>query len=284
MSAFADNTFSSEIYSSARPTYPQELFDYLFEYHNRHSASREIAVDVACGPGEATHPLVGHFDKVIGTDSSQVMVKKASEKYPEITFEVSKAETFSHELGLDLHSVDLIIVAEGIHWFDLSKFFAEAHRALKPNGTLAYWGYCDSSIVGHPDATKTLIEFSYGDKYLGPYWEQPGRTNLRNRIPTEPPTELFTAVERHDRNESGHLPPAGGKNSDRFVLRKEVPLSSLLKYIYSWSSYHNWRKENPDAPDIAQEFITKLKEANGWTDSTLLTLQWDTFLVLMTAK
>jgi SAM-dependent methyltransferase len=284
MSAFADKTFSSETYSSARPSYPQKLFDYLFEYHDRHSAFHELAVDIACGTGEATNPLASYFDKVIGTDNSQVMVEKASEKYPALTFEVSKAETFFHELGLDLHSVDLITVAEGIHWFDLPKFFAEAHRALKPNGTLAYWGYCDPIIAGHPDATTTLIELCYGDKYLGPYWQQPGRSILRNRIPTQPPAELFTALERHDRNESGHIPPAGGKNSDQFVLHKEVSVSMLLEYIYSWSSYHSWRKENPDDPDIAQEVFTKLKETNGWTDSTLLTLHWDTFLVLMTAK
>lgn len=285
MSAFSDTTFSSETYSSARPTYPQHLYDYLFEYHDCHSASREVAVDIACGPGEATYPLVNHFNKVIGTDISQVMVEKAREKYPAITFEVSQAETFSQQLNIKAHSADMITVAEGIHWFDLSKFFAEAHNALKPNGTLAYWGYCDVSILGYPEATKTLNDLCYGEKYLGPYWQQPGRNILRNRIPTDPPIDLFTDIERHDRDESGYKPLAPGtKNSDRLVLHKEMPVSLVFQYVCSWSSYHIWRKENPDASDIVFEVFEMLKRENGWTDSTILKLQWDTFFVLATAK
>ena len=43
--------------------------------------------------------------------------------------------------GIDASSVDLITVAQALHWFNIDAFFAEACRILKPGGVLAVWSY-----------------------------------------------------------------------------------------------------------------------------------------------
>lgn len=45
----------------------------------------------------------------------------------------------AHETGLPDSCADLVTVAQGIHWFDLDKFYKEARRILKPGGLLAFW-------------------------------------------------------------------------------------------------------------------------------------------------
>ena len=46
---------------------------------------------------------------------------------------------------LERESVDLITVAQALHWFDCDAFYAEAKRVLKPDGVLAVWSYNLSS-------------------------------------------------------------------------------------------------------------------------------------------
>lgn len=56
MATFAKVTFNASIYSKSRPTYPQKLFDYIFNYHRNHSAATwDVALDLGCGTGELPH-------------------------------------------------------------------------------------------------------------------------------------------------------------------------------------------------------------------------------------
>lgn len=284
MSAFADREFASDRYHSARPRYPQCLYNAVFQYQAQSSNTRDIAIDIACGTGEATIPLAEAFGKVIGIDSSAVMIESARKAHPEIRFEVSSAETFRSALSLSDHSLDLITIAEAIHWFDLDLFYKECHRALKPNSTLAFWGYCDAAIEGFPEATDFVLKYCYGDHYLGPYWQQPGRDYLRDRIPNDPPASLFTNIERYENIVCRENKPAVNGNSDKFVLSKETTVGAMAEYVRTWSAYHSWRQANPHSDDIVVECFNKLKNKFDWTDETRINLTWDSFLVLARSK
>ncbi len=48
--------------------------------------------------------------------------------------------------GLDDGSVDLITVAQALHWFEIAKFFAEARRVLRTRGVLAFWCYARNRV------------------------------------------------------------------------------------------------------------------------------------------
>jgi len=54
-----------------------------------------------------------------------------------VEFGVARAESSALPAG----SVDLITVAQALHWFDIEQFFAESVRVLRPGGVLAIWAY-----------------------------------------------------------------------------------------------------------------------------------------------
>ncbi|KAG8383909.1 hypothetical protein BUALT_Bualt04G0063100 [Buddleja alternifolia] len=64
------------------------------------------------------------------------------------------------------NSVDLITVAQAIHWFDLPRFYSIVTRLLKkPGGILVVWGYSDITVSPTFDAAgKRWFETTL------PYW------------------------------------------------------------------------------------------------------------------
>ena len=72
----------------------------------------------------------------MGTDASQDQVREAVAR-DNVLSVVGLAEA-AH---LRTASLDLITIAQAAHWFDLSRFYAEVMRALKPDGVIALWAY-----------------------------------------------------------------------------------------------------------------------------------------------
>ncbi len=53
MATFASVTFNTARYAAARPTYPKQLYEFIFDYHRGHPAAQfETAVDLGCGTGK----------------------------------------------------------------------------------------------------------------------------------------------------------------------------------------------------------------------------------------
>jgi ubiquinone/menaquinone biosynthesis C-methylase UbiE len=117
-------------YAEFRPRYPGALFDLLA----RVGPARELAWDCACGSGQATLDLVERFGSVVATDASAQQIA-AAKPHPRVEYRVARAE----DSGLESKSVDVITVAQSLHWFDRPAFYAEARRVLRPHGVLAVW-------------------------------------------------------------------------------------------------------------------------------------------------
>jgi ubiquinone/menaquinone biosynthesis C-methylase UbiE len=113
-------------YARFRPTSPRQMFQFLARLAPRH----ELAWDCATGSGQVAVPLADHFAHVIATDASAQQIANA-EPHPRVKYRVAPAE----QSGLVSGSVDLIMVAQALHWFDLDAFNAEARRVLKPAGS-----------------------------------------------------------------------------------------------------------------------------------------------------
>lgn len=273
MSVFSDQSFDSKSYALFRPSYGSELFDFIEGYHK---GEHKLAVDIGCGAGQATYPLAKYFDKVIGTDLSHTMIKTASdgvkgEFVGRVCFTQSPAEELSF---LEDNSVDLITVAQCVHWFDLPKFFQEMSRVLKPKGTLAIWGYVDP-VFNDPVADKMIMDFTYDDPtQLGPYWEQPGRNILRNLLKdVSAPTDLFTGLQTIE-----HIPEL--QQPSPLTIKREMPLELYGQYVKTSSSYHAWKTAHKGEKDIADIFLQRLQQTKHWTPRTTVKVEWLTVLKL----
>ena len=151
-----------------------------------HHGPRSTCVDLGCGHGVVARYISPFFVKVIGTDPSDGMIEQAyfltsQEDYPNLTFRKSSAESLTF---LESQSVDLVVAGQAAHWFDTELLFPEMRRILRRSGTLAFWGYKDHVFVDYPKATRILHEYAYSvdERSLGPYWSQPGRSKVENKL------------------------------------------------------------------------------------------------------
>ena len=145
-------------YARYRPHYPAELFSYLASI----APSRKVAWDCATGSGQAAVELARFFERVLATDASEKQIANAVPN-ERIDYRVAAAE----RSGLEANSVDLVTVAQALHWFDHPAFFAEVKRVLRPNGVLAVWCY---NLFAIAPAIDELVEKFYRET-VGPYWD-----------------------------------------------------------------------------------------------------------------
>jgi SAM-dependent methyltransferase len=202
---FADH-FSrvSKEYAEFRPQYPAVLFDWIAAQ----CRMRERAWDCACGSGQATLALAERFAQVIATDASADQVT-AAPAHPRVTYGVAPAEAS----GIASESVDLIAVAQALHWFDLGRFYGEARRVARAGAVLAAWTYDIMRI--EDEAIDALVQRFYGET-LAPYWP---------------------AERRHV--ESGYRMldfPGPEIAAPSFEMRAQWPLSRILGMLGSWSA------------------------------------------------
>lgn len=212
-------------YAQARPTYPPALFEWLAQQ----APARACAWDAGCGNGQAALALAAHFDRVIATEPSAEQIAQAV-VHPRVEYRVEAAETPS----LEARSVDLVTVAQAMHWFDLERFHAAVQRVLKPAGVIAVWTYG----LSHVDADVDAVFRRLYDDVLGPYW----------------PHE-----RRHVENGYAELAfPYAPIAAPAFEMRCDWTLEQYLAYLRTWSAtqrYLRARGEDPVsqlAPDFAR--------------------------------
>jgi ubiquinone/menaquinone biosynthesis C-methylase UbiE len=147
----------AEDYAKFRPRYPHELFEYLGTL----APSRQLAWDCGTGNGQAAIALAAVFDHVIATDASEKQIAKA-QPHERVEYRVAPAE----DSGIQSETLDLIMVAQALHWFDFNRFYAEATRVLKPNGVLAASAY--NLLTIEPAIDEVVNRYYY--EVVGPFW------------------------------------------------------------------------------------------------------------------
>ncbi|KAL6882008.1 hypothetical protein ACP4OV_011480 [Aristida adscensionis] len=136
-------TKQAAVYAAARPSYPKDLFDKLAAV----TAHHRLAWDVGTGNGQAAIAVAEHFDSVVATDVSAEQLRHAA-PHPRVRYvhtpgAAPLADAVAAALGGEGEGcVDLITVAQAVHWFDLPAFYGVARRVLRrPGGVIAVWGY-----------------------------------------------------------------------------------------------------------------------------------------------
>ena len=225
-------------YAQARPTYPPALFAWLAAQCLR----RARAWDAGCGNGQASVALAPHFDSVFASDPSATQIDAAT-RHARVRYAVEPAEAST----LDAASIDLVTVAQALHWLDPDRFHAEVARVLRPDGLFAAWCYERCMVTPAVDA---VFERLYADA-LGAWWP-PERRHVESGYATLP--FPYRPVEA----------PA-------FSLRCAWSLPAYLAYLRSWSAcQRRLAAEGTDAvATLADEF------AAAWGDpDTVRNVHW----------
>ncbi len=209
----------ANIYAAFRPTYPKELYDFIFSELN----ARHKAWDCATGNGQVAGYLADSFQEVYATDISQQQLNNAIKK-DNIFYSVSPGEKTSFAD----HQFDLITVAQALHWFDRDKFYEEARRVSKEGSLLAIWGYAFLNI--QPDVDKIIMNFY--SNVVGPYWDE-----ARRLVEEEYRTLSFPFKEIE---------------SPKFDITATWTLNHLAGYLESWSATQRYIKGtgNNPLPDV----------------------------------
>ena len=182
---------------------PEALFQYLASV----APARDTAWDCATGNGQAAAALAAQFQRVIATDASVQQIESADPQ-ERVEYGVAPAE-FS---GLPAESVDLITVAQALHWFNIAAFFVEARRVLKRGGILSVWSYNLLSVSPEIDA---FIGTFYHET-TAPFWPPERRILEDGYVTIEFPFEELATPS--------------------FEMQESWTLDQLLGYLRTWSA------------------------------------------------
>lgn len=204
-------------YDRHRPRYPDALFRYLAGM----VPGNDLAWDCATGTGQAARTLAGHFHQVLATDASIDQLRRAGQA-ANIHYICSRAES----CPVSNQSVDLLCVAQALHWFDIDAFMTEVQRVLRPDGVLAVWTY--SLLQVTPEMDPIIEEFHNG--FLADYWPTERRMVIEEyRFIDFPFHEL-------------EIPP--------FTMSAQWSLDELMGYFRTWSSVKAYQQQHSgDATD-----------------------------------
>ena len=202
-------------YAIYRPHYPEALFDWLGSI----APKRGLAWDCATGSGQAAVALARRFDRVVASDAAAAQIAEA-QTAAGVEYAVFPAE----QAELADHSVDLVTVAQALHWFEHERFYSEVRRVLAPGGVLAAWTYQLFRIEPEVDA---IIEAWYRGP-IDAYWP---------------------AARRHIEAGYQTLPfPFEPIASPAFEMEVTWPLTHVLGYLGTWSAVKRYRDERGEDP------------------------------------
>ncbi len=201
-------------YAKFRPHYPQEMFEYL----GRSAPSCQLAWDCGTGNGQAAVGLAAVFDRVIATDASEKQIAN-TQSHKIVEYRVAPAGNSS----IESRTIDLIMVAQALHWFDLDRFYAEARRVLKSDGVLAASAY--NLLHVEPAIDEVVNRYYY--EVVGPFWPR----------------------ERKLVEQFADLPfPFHKVDAPEFEMTAQWNLDHLLGYLQTWSSTQRFIAANKRDP------------------------------------
>ncbi|KAF8019151.1 hypothetical protein BT93_H3896 [Corymbia citriodora subsp. variegata] len=188
------------------------------------------------------------YDQVIATDVSAAQLKCAMQnprvRYIHTPIPISNDEIVTLIGGEN--SVDLITVAQAVHWFDLPNFYALVTRLLrKPGGVIAVWCYNDVEV----SSTFDPVMKRFHDTTL-PFWD-PNIKHIFDNYKKLP--FPFKSVGLGCEGEP--LP---------LDIPKELSFKGFLSMLRSWSAVTTAKEQGVDL--LSEGIVRELEDAWGGSD------------------
>lgn len=210
MPGFADHfSRAASAYATFRPRYPAALFEWIGTI----APSRELAWDCGTGNGQAASALKAHFREVVASDPSEAQLGRAP-SHDSVHYVAMTAE----HVALSSHSVDVVTVAQALHWFDVERFNAEVRRVLVPGGAIVVWSY---PLLRIDDELDAAVRRFY-DGGIGAYW---------------PPERALV-----DAGYAGIAFPFREIAAPSFTMEVDWTLAQFAGYVETWSAVGRYRK------------------------------------------
>lgn len=210
---FSSNSF---YYKQARPNYSIQIVKEIL----KHVPERNFAWDCGAGSGQFTQLLAPYFNHVMATDISEAQLQQAP-YFENISYQVQAAE----QTSIAANSIDLITVAQAIHWFDFDAFYKEVKRVLKPQGVFAAIGY--GLIEVQDAAINSLVQQLYFETLNG-YWDAERRYI----------DELYQTIPF----------PFNEQAVPELRLQYQRSPQQLLSYLKTWSALKHYLDKNDHEP------------------------------------
>jgi hypothetical protein len=234
------NTFglAANDYRASRPTYPDALFAYLASLCDR----RRAALDCATGNGQAAVDLARYFEHVAAFDSSPEQIA-AAPPHPRVEYRVAAAEELPYADG----EFDLVTAAQGAHWFDLPRFYAEVRRVAVPAAVIAIWGYSYCKVDAEVDGlvARGLLGA------IEPYWGAGNRVIM----------EGYRTIDF----------PFAELSWPKFTATHDWTRHAFLSYMRTWSAYSRYVAAGGADPMPALDAAL----ARVWPDATTKPVQFE---------
>jgi hypothetical protein len=207
-------------YAEFRPRYPSALFEFIASAASNH----DQVWDCGAGSGQASVDLAQSFRHVIATDLSVAQLEHGT-AHARISWVAAAAEA-APIVG---NSVDVITVAQALHWFDHSRFYAEVRRVATPGAVIAAWTYLPSRMEGTAGEIHDRLMFGV----LRDYWP-PERWHVDTGYREIPfPFERLEVPSLH--------------------LDERWTRAQLTGYMRTWSATARYRRQHGIDPAVEAE-------------------------------
>jgi SAM-dependent methyltransferase len=227
----------STAYAAFRPRYPSALFAYVSSIAQNHRR----AWDCGAGSGQASADLAEYFGEVVATDISEKQISSA-QPHTRVRWVVSTAESTPLASG----SMDLIAIAQALHWFDHARFNEEVRRVAAPGAAIVAWMYGTPRMNGPVGGALDRLMF----EILGTYW---------------PPERSYVISEYRT------IPfPFPHIAAPTLSLEESWSLERIAGYARSWSATVQYRATHDDDP--VESFEREARQT--WADGEPRTIVW----------
>lgn len=181
----------AENYTKYRKPYIEEVHKLLFSLLSDKSS---IILDIACGTGKSTEPLVSKGLEVFGVDHDALMIEEARRqatiKNLDINYSVAEVE----HLPFEDKYFDAITIGTAFHWFVNEKALSEIKRVLKDGGLLfIYWTLTTVDVPEKDSISREIFKHFNWEKvppelrdldYISSFLKQSGIMNVATvRLP-----------------------------------------------------------------------------------------------------
>lgn len=197
----------------------------------------EAILDLGCGTGRLAARIADLGASVVGVDSSEDMVRRASQNYPDIPFQVGDARSLSYR-----EEFDAVFSNAALHWIRPPEMVVESvWRALKQGGrfTAEFGGACNIGTI--------LTAVNFALDAIESRGEAVHRPNL-----------YFPTIGEY----AALLESRGFRVVSATHFERPIPLNGGENGLRLWLQMFGLDYLEPLSPKQQEELITRVEEAS----------------------